>query len=224
MKKVISFIFLITPLFLLAQYSALEIKKMKISKMTISGDEPGAQKYEQYFDRNGNDTATYSGGLLNARKVYSFDNLGKPEKVSRYNAEGNETETGLYHYNPDGTYTITNTDKSYGMADYQWYDKWGKLAKTQSPDGFQRIYAYDAKGKLISIKTKNGSKGKIVGDLRYTYNTKGQLIKAVSSGEHKWATTYAYNEKGWLARATTISTSDGEETKSRVHYVYEFWK
>ena len=218
---------LVLPFSLFAQHTPQEIKKNKISKITklsSTGDGGEAGKHEYYYDKNGNDTAYYTGGTLISKSVYSFDRTGRPVKLIRYNGDGKETETALYSYQPDGSYKISSTDKAYGMIDYQWHDKTGKLTKTQSPDSALRLYTYDAKGKLISIKTKIGQNGGTVVDLKYTYNSKGQRIKEISNGEYRWTKVFIYNERELLIKATTIASDEGVEAKTTDTYGYEFWE
>jgi YD repeat-containing protein len=211
-----------------AQYTTPEIKKYKISKITkwsVSNDaDDAAQKQEIFYDRNGNDTAAYNGGKMYKRSLYEYNHKGQIIKRINSHIDSSAIETGLYTYQPDGSYKISNTDKAYGMTDYEWYDKTGKLTKSQSPDRAQRLYAYDAKGKLVSVKTKAGRNEGINVDLKYTYNSRGQLVKEVSSGEYKWTTTFSYNEKGLLTKTTTITSEGAVESKTVVTYDYECWK
>ena len=45
---------------------------------------------------------------------------------TRFGADGKETETAVYTYKADGSYTISNTDKNFGMTDLTYCDKAGK--------------------------------------------------------------------------------------------------
>jgi YD repeat-containing protein len=224
MKRIVAAILFFSPLVVFSQYSIHDIKKLKINRMTQlskTGEGTEPHKTEHFYDRQGNDTAWYIGGSLQSRAVFSFDSKGRPVKRIKYNGEGSESETGIYSYQPDGGWKITNSDKTYGMKDYAWYDKKGNMLKSQSPDGAQRIYSYDAKGNLSSVKTKAGPNGGTNVSLKYTYNSKGQLIKEVSDGEYKWTTDYTYDAKGLLIRSTTIIP---EMDPTDAEYSYEFWK
>ena len=91
------------------------------------------------------------------------------------------------------------------------------------PDGSERLYSYDAQGKLLNIKTKPGGDG-VLTDIQYTYNSKGQRIKEVSKEGYKWTTTYTYDAKGLLKKSVTARSETGLETKSYHSYEYDFWK
>ncbi|MBK5271744.1 MAG: hypothetical protein JJE22_12105 [Bacteroidia bacterium] len=226
MKKFTLIISLFFPVVLFAQYSPQEIKKYKISKLIkLSANADSSETWNQtiLYDRSGNDTAVYMGDSLYMRFVYEFNSKEKIAKKVTYKYDRSEVETAEYIYKPDGSYTISNKDKSYGMTDYTYYDKTGKVTKTQSPDGAQRIYTYDAKGKLLGIKSKPGGDG-VLTDIKYTYNDKGQCTKEVSKGEYKWTTSNTYDSKGLLIRSITISTDGEEQTKTSNSYKYEFWK
>jgi len=210
-----------------AQHTAQEIKKFKISKitklsLTHGSEEP--RKTELWYDNNGNDTAEHTGGELYRRTKYEYNSKGQIVTRTRYKADGKETETAVYNYKPDGSYMISNTDKDFGMTDFTYYDKSGKVIKTASPDGAERIYTYDAKGHLTRIKSKSDNGG-VVTDLQYTYNAKGQLIKEVSKGDYKWTKSYTYNAKGLIAKSKSNSiTDDVADPEVTVTYEYEFRK
>ncbi|HLG41041.1 MAG TPA: hypothetical protein VI461_15275 [Chitinophagaceae bacterium] len=211
-----------------SQYTPQEIKKHKISKITrltvTKGDET-ASKSEILYDSNGNDTAEYSGGELYRRTKYEYNTRGQVISRTRYGADGNETETATYTYKPDGSCTISNTDKSFGMTDLTYCDKAGKTTKTVSPDQSERIYTYDAKGKLLKVKSKASENGGVVIDQQYTYNARRQLIKIVSKGDYKWTTAYTYNAKGLIAKNKSNSVTDGvADPEITTTYEYEFLK
>jgi len=206
------------------QYSFKEIKKYKISKIikeSYNTDSSESQTTETLYDRNGNDTAIFMDGQLYKHSIYKYNSKSQAVKSVTSKPDGSEMETAAYTYKPDGCYTISNTDKTYGLTDHVYYDKTGKITKTQSPDGAERIHTYDATGKLMKIKTKPGDDG-ILTDIQYTYNRKGQCVKEINNGEYKWMTTYTYDTRGLINKAVTQYPDDG--TKSYYSYEYEFWK
>ncbi len=226
MKTITIFICLIFSLSLSAQYNPEEIVKYKIKKIikiSTNTDSSETQKQEKLYDRNGNDTATYLDGQLYTTSKYEYNAKNRPIKRITYEHEGSERETAIYDYKPDGSFIISNTDKQFGMTDFIYHDKNGKITKTRIPDGSERLYTYDAKGRLLKIKTKPGGDGVLV-DLQYTYNSKGQLMKEASMGEYKWTTTHTYNSKDLLIRSVTATSEDGVITKRYNSYEYEFWK
>lgn len=205
MKKILLFICLLSSIPAFTQYTPSEIKKFKISKiarLSVTKGNEETQKNEIWYDDNGNDTAEYNGTELYRRTQYEYNPKGQIVTRTRYKADGKETETALYNYKPDGSYTISNTDKDFGMTDFTYYDKAGKIIKTASPDKAERIFTYDSRGRLLKIKSKLDNGG-VVTDLQYTYNTKGQLIKESSKGDYKWTKTFFYNAKGLIAKSNT---------------------
>jgi uncharacterized protein RhaS with RHS repeats len=226
MKKFTAFICLLFSVSIFAQYTPQEIKKYKIAKIikfSANKDASETQKQEKLYDRYGNDTATYLDGQLYMRSVYEYNEKGQPAKSITYNFSGGENETAVYDYKADRSFSISNTDKQFGMTDYTYYDKAGRVTKTKMPDGSERIYTYDPQGRLMKLKSKPGDDGVLV-DIQYTYNSKGQLIKETSKGEYKWTTTNTYDAKGLLIKSVTASSQDGVVTKSTNTYKYEFWK
>ena len=226
MKVFLQFLLLNFSVTAFAQYTPQQIKKHKISKITkltvTKGDET-IHKTETWYDSNGNDTAEYSEGQLYRRTQYEFNQNGQVTNRTRYGADGKETETASYTYKADGSCTISNTDKSFGMTDLTYCDKAGKTTKTVSPDKSERIYTYDARGRLLKIRSKAGDNGGVVIDQQYTYNAKGQLIRIVSKGDYKWTATYTYNAKGLIAKSKSNSTTDGIADPERITaYEYEF--
>jgi len=226
MKKIIVFNYLLFPLIGFSQYTPQEIKKYKISKIIIfsaNSDSSETQTTGTLYDRNGNDTATLMDGQLYQHSQYKYDAKNKTLKRIVYDHDGSENATAVYNYKPDGSYIVSNTDKQFGMIDYTHFDKTGKIIKTISPDRAERLYTYDASGKLLRIKTKPGGNGVLV-DIQDTYNPKGQLVKEVSKGEFKWTTTYSYDAKGLITKAVRTSSEGGTETTKYYSYQYEFWK
>ena len=228
MKKFIAFICLSFPLVVFSQYTTQEIKKFKISriiKTTVNGDASETQKQEIFYDNKGNDTATYLDGQRYKYSIYEYNAKGQTIKRITYDHDGSENETAAYSYKPDGSYVISNTNKQFGMTDFTYYDKLERIIKTIQPDRSERIYTYDAKGRLVSVKSKPGANNGIATNIQYTYNPKGQLIKEESKGEYKWTETYTYNAKGLIAKTKRISIMDGvAEPATTSTYEYEFNK
>lgn len=228
MKKFLTLSALLFSFAAFAQYDAWEIKKLKISKitkLTVTKGEDVVQKNERLFDNKGNDTAEYYNDEIYRRSKYEYNSKGQAISRTRYGADGKETETATYTYKPDGGCTISNTDKSFGMTDLTYCDKTGKTTKTVSPDRSERIFTYDAKGRLIKIKSKPSDNGGVVVDIQYTYNPKGQLIKEVSKGDYKWTTAYTYDAKGMISKHKSNSVMDGVADPERtITFEYEFRK
>jgi YD repeat-containing protein len=227
MKKLSALSVLFISIYSFPQYSPQEIKKFRISKImklvVTKGDE-AVQKMETWYDNNGNDTAEYNGAELYRRTKYEYNPNGGVVTRTRYKKDGNEIETAVYNYKPDGSYTISNTDKDFGMTDLTCYDKSGKVTRTASPDGTERLYTYDAKGHLTRIKSKPNNGG-IITDLQYTYNPKGQLTREVSKGDYKWIITYIYDAKGMIAKIKRNSVTDGvADPEVITTYEYELIK
>jgi YD repeat-containing protein len=228
MKKLLALSALLFSFSLFAQYTPQEIKKFKIAKLTTLSATKGAeaiQKNETWYDEKGNDTAEYNNGGLYRRTIYEYNSKDKIITRTRYGADGKETDTAVYDYKPDGSCIINNTDKSFGMTDLTYCDKAGKTTKTVSPDRSERSYTYDAKGRLLKIKSKAGDNGGVVIDQQYTYNAGGQLIKAVSKGDYKWTQTHSYNAKGLYSKTKINSVTDGvADPDVTITYEYEFRK
>jgi len=224
MKKLLTLSALAFSFSVFAQYTPWEIKKFKISKLTkltATKGEETVQKTAIWYDEHGNDTAEYNGGELYRRTKYEYNSKGQVVSRTRFSAEGNETETAIYTYKPDDSYTISNTDKNFGMTDLTYCDKAGKTTKTVSPDKSEKVYTYDAKGRLLKVKSKAGDNGGVVIDQQYTYNANGQLIKVVSKGDYKWSQIYSYGPKGLLKKSKINSVTDGV-ADPEVNYVYEY--
>ncbi|MFI5128870.1 MAG: hypothetical protein ACHQFX_02715 [Chitinophagales bacterium] len=224
MKKLLTLTALVFSFSVFAQYSPQEIKKFKISKLSklsVTKADEAMQTTEIWYDEKGNDTAEYHNGELYRRNGYEYNAKGQVISRIRYGADGKETETAVYTYKTDGSYTISNTDKNFGMTDLTYFDKAGKTTKTVSPDRTERIYTYDAKGRLLKIKSKAGDNGGVVVDQQYTYSAAGQLIKIVSKGDYKWTQTYSYGPKGLISKTKINSVTDGV-ADPEVNYTYEY--
>ena len=228
MKKCLALSCLFLSLLACVQHSPQEVKKLRITKITKSSSSKASntiQKNETWYDDFGNDTAEYNNGELFCRTTYEYNTEGRPLTRTKYGGDGKELETASYTYKPDGSYTASNTDKSFGMTELTYCDKTGKTIKTVSPDGSERIYMHDAKGRLVRIKSNPGENGGVVVDIQCTYNSKGQMIKEVSKGDYKWTCVYTYNAKGMIAKVKRNSVTDGvADPEVTTTYEYEFRK
>jgi len=205
-----------------SQHAAAEIKKWKISKMkvtNVAGENTAIT--DRYFDKEGRDTAEYSSGTGRKSVRFELNHKGLPAKAVT-SKDGEETETSVYNYQPDGAYKISNTDKAFGLTRYEWYDKNGRLAKSQSPDGNTTTYTYNSKGNLVSIQSDGENSGMKI-NITVSYNSKGQRLKEVSTGEYKWTKEHYY-AKGLLVKTISTSQFDGEKSTSTSTYSYEFRK
>jgi hypothetical protein len=203
-----------------AQHSPEEIKKWKIKKRTQTN---GEFSIYYTYDQQGNEVGYYSNDILYKRSVHTYKN-GKLQLTVTYNGEGKLRDSTTYVYKHDGSSIAKNTDADFGLTEYIHYDKLGRKTKNIIPDGSERIYTYDTKGKLKRVLTKP-MEGATIVDVTYTYDDKGRLIKEVSNGEYKWMNEYTYDSKGLLKsqkNRTSIDGVYGEE--SVVVYTYEFWE
>jgi YD repeat-containing protein len=228
MKRLLTLFPLFVSFFAFSQYTSREIKKLKIGrvvKLSQTKGKEAVQKNETWYDENGNDTAEYNNGELYRRAKYEYNQKGQVLSRIRYDAAGHETETAIYTYNPDGTCTVSNTDKSFGMTELTYCDKEGRTIKTVSPDNSQRIYTYDSNRRLAKVKSKESDNGGVVVDIKYFYNPKGRLIKEVSKGDYKWTTVYIYNTGGLVSKVKRNSVTDGvADPEVIISYEYEFQK
>jgi len=224
MKKLLTLSSLLLSFSVFGQYSPQEIKKFKIQKLTkllVTKNHEAVRKTAIWYDEKGNDTAEYNGAELFRRTKDEYNSKGQAITRIRFGADGNETETAIYTYKPDGSCTISNTDKSFGMTDVTYCNKAGNTTKTISPDKSEKIYTYDAKGHLLKIKSNAGDNGGVIIDQQYTYNANGQLTRVVSKGDFKWTQTYRYGPKGLLAKSKMNSVTDGV-ADPEVNYTYEY--
>jgi YD repeat-containing protein len=228
MKRLLTLFPLLATFFAFSQYTSREIKNLKITRVVKSSQTKGqetVQRNETWYDEYGNDTAEYNNGELFRRTKYEYNPKGQVLSRTRYDATGSETETAVYAYKPDGTCTVSNTDKSFGMTELTYCDKGGRTTKTVSPDNSERIYTYDSNGRLAKVKSKESDNGGVMVDIQYHYNPKGQLIKEVSKGDYKWTSSYTYNAGGMVSKVKRNSVTDGAPDPEVITtYEYEFQK
>lgn len=206
-----------------SQHTAAEIKKWKISRMTstVAAGE-NADIIDRYFDNEGRDTAEYINGAVRKSIKFELNQKGQPV-TAIISKDGQETETCVYKYQPDGSYKISNTDKAFGLTQYEWYDRNGRLIKSQSPDGNTTTCTYNSKGNLVRMQSDGKNDGVKI-NITISYNSKGQRIKEVSTGEYKWIKEHHYNTRGLLVKTVNTSQFDGEESTITSIYSYEFRK
>ena len=156
------------------QPTASEIKKLKIKK--ISSSEQGSNsKTELYYDANGNDTVQYAYGIKSYYKTIEYDAKQRINSIKQFSAEGEETESTVYTYNPDGSFTTLNKDKKYGLVNKEEYNKKGQIVSHTVPDGSIRHYEYNTKDQLIKLYSLPKNDG-VKFTNTYTYNKAGKLI------------------------------------------------
>jgi|GEM_PF-3297104 len=252
MKWMLSFIVFFMTIVVCAQPSKEEIKKHKIKKWSEkrSGD-AGDQQRSVWYDRRGNDSLHETNGeVIVIKNTYKNGRLVEKTFVDH---EGKSRDKYGYQYNADGSYKETYTDASFGMKSYEWFDKKGRLMKSQSPDGNTTTYKYDTKGKLLTA-ISDGKNGGVKIDRRYYYNGKGQLVKVEKSvdgnkstikyeydskdrvlreiekgswegDEFETETENEYNEKGLVreSRLKTKNPSTGSDSKTKYDYSYEYY-
>lgn len=218
--KFLLILFLLLAVNARGQYTPADIVKHKIAMMSTKS---GEYKTSIYYDQWGNDTAHYINGEIYQRKTHTYKD-GKLESTSIFSASGEEYSKSTYTYNADGSSVATNKDADFGMTDYTYFDKAGRILKTVVPDGSERIYSYDKSGKLLTIKTKPMKDAAIV-DVTYKYDSKNRMIKETSNGDFKWSNTYSYNENG-LIKNKTVSYVDeyGAKKSSVTQYTYKLRK
>jgi len=213
--KYILILTLITPLIVFAQPDRKDVVKFhirKVEKTATNANERFVQTW--YYTSTGYDSVEING---EARKTikYVFKN-GKPVKKTYYDIEGNEGEVHEYEYKPDGSYKITSIDPNYKMKSYEWYTKKDVLIKTQSPDGNTTTFTYDAKGHIISVKSDGRNDGTKINH-KYSYNSKGQLIKFIMNmDENSTITTYEYDSKGRAVKENTKGVLYGDNMQTEI--------
>jgi hypothetical protein len=230
MKFIFTTAFLLVSVLFYGQLSTRDIKKFKIASAaeTSSFNEDGMlQKlvYTTYYDKDGNDTALYSGALCIYKKNYVLDANKRIVSVMVTDKEGTESERTEYAYEPDGNYSTSSLHKSLSTVYKKWFDKNGRLLKEQRENELTLFYDYNAKGQLVQVMTKLGPSGK--GDivhLKYTYNSKGQLVKEESIGTWLWVKTMYYDARGLLIKTITTAKEADHTHITTNTYQYTFWK
>jgi len=223
MKRALLFPFLFVIISSFAQpVTFADIKKHKIRKV-LETTTDGSEREERfwYYDSKGFDSLqsdfddtvivynTFKDGKL-VKKLMAMSQKPEKDHVNEY----------IYEYNPDGSYKETYRDGAFGMKSYEWFDAKGKMQKSQSPDGNTSTYKYNTAGNLIAV-TSDGKNGGMKISNKYSYNSKGQLIKKEMDVDGtKSVTTYEYNTKGQLVKEITKGGWEGENSETISTYEY----
>ncbi len=203
------------------QPTAEEIKNLKIKKISLAEQQGFADsKTELYFDANGNDTAGYAFGIKSYSKTIEYDEKQRINAIKVFSAEGEETESTVYTYNPDGSFTTLNKDKKYGLVNKGEYNKKGQIVSHTVPDGSIKHYEYNANDQLIKLYSEPKNDG-IKFTNTYTYNKAGKLISQEDTGDFPATSTYVYDDKGLLTKAI-ITTGNVTEGVVSTIYIYEY--
>lgn len=222
MKNVLFFALFLFSVPSFAQPSKEDIIKFKIKRIVVN-TQGSEEKTEYGYDSKGNDTAFYTYGALSWTMKYEKDSKGRIIKSKKYGPDGSEYEVTVYKYNPDGSFSTENKDNQYGLIFRQYFNKNGKPTKEIIPDGSERIYTYDAKGKLIKFHSIPKNEG-VKFTKTFTYNTKGQLIATKNEGDYAWTQKLFYDAKGLLIKTETTSMMDeGTKQVSVNTYSYAFF-
>ena|SRR5687767_2460791 len=218
MKTIFLLVFLLSAISLFAQPEKEEIKKFKIKKVferRIENADTTTKTW--WYDRKGYDSVRLMYGETQTIKNTFKSGRLVTKTISK--AEG-KPDVYIYVYNADGSYKETYTDGSFGMKSYAWYDKKDKLLKSQSPDRNTTTYKYDAKGKLLSVKSDGVNQG-VKYDHRSIYNAKGQLIRSeLNTDGNKSVINYEYDQKGKLVKKVQKGTWEGDSTESTSQFEY----
>lgn len=230
MKSYFITLFLLMSVLLFGQHTPQEIKKYKIASIaeTSSFLEDGVPRMmisKTYYDRNGNDTAFYSGDHCVYRKTYVLDESDRIEFIITYDKGGMERERTTYSYESNGNYITTSRHKIMDAVTIRWFTKSGRLLKQQRDDGAILYYDYNEKGQLIQVKTKLGPSGNgEIEHLKYTYNSSGRLIKEENLGTYRRIKTFYYDARGMLTKSVSTGKEDGVAYSTTNTYQYTFMK
>jgi YD repeat-containing protein len=204
--------------------TAAEIKKYKIKKITQSEQSSDglSSNITWYYDQHGNDTARYNDAVRNTYKVIVYDSKQRIQTITHYSDKAAITETTIYTYKPDGSFTSRNTDTQFGLVNIENYNAKGLLTSLTIPDGSVHHFVYNNRGQLIksySVPRNGGTKF----TRTYVYNAKGQMITERSVSNYPSTSTYEYGEKGLLTKTTIVSGGEGEEKTTTVFtYTYGY--
>jgi len=211
------------------QASTENIKKFKIAKITIKSTATPNENHEYYFDNNGNDTASYIGGILFYFRKYEIDKQGKIIEWVQSDSNRIAKLKATYSYKNDGSYTISITHPTYKQITLNTvnYTQTGKIQNEIFMDGGQLIYKYDSQGKLLEISSKPGSDGDDQFTAAYTYNSNNTLISIKTiyhTDKYETLEKFYYNDKGILVKSETgVSYQSKKEKKSyTITYSYVF--
>ncbi|MEO6253648.1 MAG: hypothetical protein ABIO79_10095 [Ferruginibacter sp.] len=202
------------------------IKKLKIKKIiveTVEEDdhETKKSKTEYFYDANGNDTALYFEGIRNWYKRIEYDARQRPASITRFSNDGTQTNKTVFTYSPDGSFIAVENDIQYGFSTTDVFDKKGSQLTHSIPDGSIHKYMYNSKGQLTKIFAVT-KKDAVKFSREYRYNSAGKVIATKNKGEYFFNTTYEYDKKGLLKKATIRYADDpkGEVIKKNYEYGY----
>lgn len=204
MKTIILFVLALTAFKqTFAQFpDAAIIKKNKIKIIGAAGD--GGTEYS-LFDENGYEIKT----------AFEDENFKKPSSISRiyYNAVNKpDSIISTSEFRNNKEYFIYSADGSYirvilsgATRDSIWYNKKGKEIKTKYANGENIKYEYNTKGQLAKMINTDKS-GNISTTTTFNYNALGQLVTESTKEEYNTSTTkYEYNNQGLLVKARRSS-------------------
>jgi hypothetical protein len=197
-----------------AQLSKEEIKKHHIYKIIEKFFEGKSleERTVSYFDRSGNILKETTGKVTEiTTQQYEYENE-KLKKIINYDFE----HTTEYFYNPDGSYMTITTEKRFGAKNYFWFNANGDVIKAFGGDTL--FYKYNELGKLEEIKADSNTKIKFL--TKFSYNQKGQLIKAESPKDEFNHTTenYEYDLNGKRIKSITKTNFHGNEKYQRFYF------
>lgn len=160
------------------------------------------------------DEAEYgSGGEMLRESAYSADTpggllwtesyeytKGKLTRVSRVDAEGKETGSRSYRYDPEGRLLSVELDGYYGQVDVGTLGHGGlpQAFWQDAPDGTMRIEMFDRLGNVASVSFVKGAKAYAV--QRFAYDKAGRLLSdSLSNTDEGTSVLSTYGNDGRLA-------------------------
>lgn len=209
------------------QASTENIKKFKIAKITIKSTATPNKNHEYYFDNNGNDTASYIGGILFYIRNYVIDKQGKIIEWLESDSNRIPKIKATYSYKNDGSYAISITHPKYKQIILSTvnYTPTGKIQNEILMDGGQHIYKYDSLGKLLEISSKPGSDRYDQYTAEYTYNSNNTLISirtVYHTDKYETLEKFYYNDKRILIKSETIVSYQSKKEKSVYTITYSY--
>lgn len=218
MRYFFTIILLFKILFSGAQFSAEEIRKYNIYKITEKSfvNDSLTKMTTYYFDKYGNIFKETCGNMTESTvNEYESERL---KRVVDYDLNGKEEHITEYFYNRDGTYMTISTEKNFGAKNYVWYKANGDILKAIGVDTF--FYKYNEQDKLVGIESDGGNKEKA--SIIYSYNAKDQLVKMETqqTDNFKLAEDYEYDLKGKRIKAIEVTIVFGDTTITTTTFEY----